>query len=262
MTVSPDPRLESARPACRVLPEQTEGPYHRQAPPERVDITEDCEGMPLRVGLRLLDTDAVTPLRDAVVEVWQADATGRYSGFARVEPHADGTPLAAEEISDEQVAPQETFLRGSQRTDAAGTCQFLTIWPGWYSGRTIHIHVIVHLGGAGPSPPNCTSQTSSTPRYSRAGRTPNADHRTRPTPRTPFLLGAARTLFCSWSAGTRAGAACSAWRWPRARAGELYTEDALMKICSKNPRVEVPAAGAVIGPGCANFGEYPFHALR
>jgi hypothetical protein len=147
MTVSPDPRLESARPACRVLPEQTEGPYHRQAPPERVDITEDCEGMPLRVGLRLLDTDAVTPLRDAVVEVWQADATGRYSGFARVEPHADGTPLAAEEISDEQVAPQETFLRGSQRTDAAGTCQFLTIWPGWYSGRTIHIHVIVHLGG-------------------------------------------------------------------------------------------------------------------
>jgi protocatechuate 3,4-dioxygenase beta subunit len=147
MTVSPDPRLESARPACRVLPEQTEGPYHRQAPPERVDITEDCEGMPLRVGLRLLDTDAVTPLRDAVVEVWQADATGRYSGFARVEPHADGTPLAAEEISDEQVAPQETFLRGSQRTDAAGTCQFRTIWPGWYSGRTIHIHVIVHLGG-------------------------------------------------------------------------------------------------------------------
>lgn len=146
VTVSPDPRLATARPACRVLPEQTEGPYHTRAHPERVDITEGREGMPLRVGLRLLDPDAVTPLRDAVVEVWQADATGRYSGFERAEPRADGTPLFAEEAPTEHVAPQETFLRGSQRTDDAGTCQFRTIWPGWYSGRTIHIHAIIHLG--------------------------------------------------------------------------------------------------------------------
>src|SRR5687768_7325641 len=37
----PPARVRATR--CRVLPEQTEGPYHRQAPPERVDITEDCE---------------------------------------------------------------------------------------------------------------------------------------------------------------------------------------------------------------------------
>lgn len=88
----------------------------------------------------------MTPLRDAVVEVWQADATGRYSGFARVEPHADGTPVAAEEVPTAEVAPEETFLRGSQRTDNAGTCRFRTLWPGWYSGRTMHVHVVVHLG--------------------------------------------------------------------------------------------------------------------
>lgn len=144
--MSPDPRLATAPATCRVMPEQTEGPYHRQVHPERVDITEGLEGMPLRVVLRLLGPDAITPLRDVVVEVWQADATGRYSGFARVEPHADGTPVAAEEVSTEQVSPHETFLRGSQRTDAAGTCQFQTIWPGWYSGRTVHVHMSAHLG--------------------------------------------------------------------------------------------------------------------
>ena len=146
MTASPDPRLATARPACHVLPEQVEGPYHRRGHPDRRDITEGCEGTPLRVGLRLLAPDAVTPLREVVVEVWQADATGRYSGFGRAEPRADDTPLAAEEAPTEEVAPHETFLRGSQRTDEAGTCWFRTIWPGWYSGRTVHVHAIVHLG--------------------------------------------------------------------------------------------------------------------
>lgn len=90
--------------------------------------------MPLWIGLRLLDSDAITPLRNVAVEVWQADASGRYSGYARAEPHADGTLLAAVEMPTEQIAPEETFLRGSQRTDDAGTCPFQTIWPGLYFG--------------------------------------------------------------------------------------------------------------------------------
>src|SRR6185436_5496579 len=43
------------------------------------------------------------------------------------------------------VAPQETFLRGFQRTDDCGMVAFTTIYPGWYVSRTAHIHVIVHL---------------------------------------------------------------------------------------------------------------------
>ncbi len=40
-----------------------------------------------------------------------------------------------------------TFLRGVQVTNASGTTEIDTIYPGWYQGRTTHIHVRVHLGG-------------------------------------------------------------------------------------------------------------------
>ena len=40
-----------------------------------------------------------------------------------------------------------TFLRGIQLTDADGSAEFETIYPGWYIGRTIHIHLKVHLDG-------------------------------------------------------------------------------------------------------------------
>ena len=41
--------------SCRLWPEQTEGPYRRDMQPERRDITEGRDGLPLRVALRLLD---------------------------------------------------------------------------------------------------------------------------------------------------------------------------------------------------------------
>lgn len=36
-----------------------------------------------------------------------------------------------------------TWLRGVQQTDEDGMVEFDTIVPGWYSGRTAHIHVKV-----------------------------------------------------------------------------------------------------------------------
>ena len=38
-------------------------------------------------------------------------------------------------------------MRGIQTTDAHGVVRFDTVYPGWYQGRTVHIHVMVHLGG-------------------------------------------------------------------------------------------------------------------
>ena len=38
-------------------------------------------------------------------------------------------------------------MRGIQRTDARGLARFDTVYPGWYTGRTVHIHVKVHVGG-------------------------------------------------------------------------------------------------------------------
>ena len=136
--------LAGQRVSCRLWPEQTEGPYHRDVSLERQDITEDRDGLPLRVALRLLDAGTGSPLTGAVVEVWQADHDGHYSGFRpfRARP---GQVVASESVPRDVVDPSETFLRGSQRTDDRGMCVFDTIYPGWYSSRTVHIHLTVTL---------------------------------------------------------------------------------------------------------------------
>jgi protocatechuate 3,4-dioxygenase beta subunit len=73
------------------------------------------------------------PIRDAVVEAWHTDAEGVYSAFDRDQGN----------IAD---AGDETFLRGFQVTDATGSVEFHTIYPGWYPGRTIHIHIKAAIG--------------------------------------------------------------------------------------------------------------------
>ena len=118
----------------RFWAEQDEGPYYRAAQPERRDVVEDREGAPLQLGVRLTDDDGV-PLHDVVVEIWHCDALGRYSGFP---------PPGASEASS--YLPDDTYLRGRQPTDPAGTVEFRTIYPGWYPGRTLHVHLIVHRG--------------------------------------------------------------------------------------------------------------------
>jgi len=138
--------LASQRVSCRLWPEQTEGPYNRDLHAERRDITEGCDGLPLRVGLQLLDADTARPVTGAYVEVWQADHEGRYSGFAPLEARP-GQVVTSESVPTEVVAPSETFLRGSQRTDDRGMCAFDTIYPGWYSSRTVHIHLTLRLDG-------------------------------------------------------------------------------------------------------------------
>ncbi|MDI9917145.1 protocatechuate dioxygenase [Rhodococcus sp. IEGM 1379] len=50
-------------------------------------------------------------------------------------------------VGDSEAATTDdgTYLRGAQTTDANGIAQFTTIFPGWYMGRTTHIHVKVHI---------------------------------------------------------------------------------------------------------------------
>lgn len=111
---------------CTLTPQQTEGPYHLDLDSVRTDIREDRPGARLRVALRVQDLPGCTPVPDAMVEIWHADAGGVYSGF--------------------ESARSERFLRGSQPTDTDGIAEFTTIYPGWYRGRTVHIHFKVHLG--------------------------------------------------------------------------------------------------------------------
>jgi len=119
--------LDLSLSACRTWPEQDEGPYHRADAPVRRDVTEDAPGLPLALGMRLVDTDGAA-VTNATVEIWHCDALGRYSGFP---PPAPPTEYVADRM----------FLRGAQPADGGGTVEFRTVYPGWYPGRTVHIHV-------------------------------------------------------------------------------------------------------------------------
>jgi protocatechuate 3,4-dioxygenase beta subunit len=108
--------------------EQVEGPFFFDTSLLRQNITEGKPGVALRLRLQLVAAEGCVPIRDAVVEAWHTDAAGVYSAFDRAQGN----------IAD---AAGETFLRGFQVTDASGRVEFHTIYPGWYPGRTIHIHV-------------------------------------------------------------------------------------------------------------------------
>lgn len=110
---------------CTQAAEQTEGPFYFDVDRIRSDIREDREGALLRLGVRVRDAAACEPISNAVVDVWHCDASGDYSGFEG----NDG----------------ETYLRGAQVTNGDGIVEFTTIYPGWYPGRTVHIHAKVHI---------------------------------------------------------------------------------------------------------------------
>ena len=119
---------------CILLPEKTAGPYPLDEQFDRRDITEDYEGHPLRLGFRVVD-DACAPVPGATVELWHCDATGDYSAFT-------------DNGGGKDEGEGTTFLRGSQTAGDDGIVEFLTIVPGWYRGRAVHIHMRVHLEDA------------------------------------------------------------------------------------------------------------------
>jgi protocatechuate 3,4-dioxygenase beta subunit len=113
---------------CVLTPEQTEGPYYIASEKVRRNITEGKRGIPLALRATVVDASTCRPIKGASVDIWHCDAAGVYSGFG-------------------QGASNRTFLRGLQRTNVNGLAILKTIYPGWYQGRTVHIHVKVHLGG-------------------------------------------------------------------------------------------------------------------
>lgn len=122
-------------PACVVRPEQTEGPYFVDERLNRSDIRSDPAngqvkpGMPLALSLLVsrLTTGDCRPLADARVDLWQCDALGVYS---------DVRDPAFDTVG-------QKFLRGYQITDATGEARFVTVYPGWYRGRTVHLHFMI-----------------------------------------------------------------------------------------------------------------------
>ena len=134
------PGAEAAA-ACVLSPEVTEGPYWIDNNLTRRDITEGRPGLPLELVLAVQDAKTCTAIKGADVELWHCDAVGVYSGYESGSPGGPGGQHAAPTDSDR-------YLRGHQKADADGRVRFLTIYPGWYRGRTPHIHLKVHVGGS------------------------------------------------------------------------------------------------------------------
>ena len=136
--------------ACIARPRQTEGPYFVDEKLNRSDIRSDPAdgsvkpGVPLdlRFNVSRLSSNACAPLAGAVVDIWHCDHLGVYS-----------------DVNDPGFNSREhRFLRGFQITDADGAAKFATVYPGWYSGRTVHIHFKIRTTPAARSGFEFTSQ--------------------------------------------------------------------------------------------------------
>lgn len=128
----PDPFGNDLASACVLTCAATIGPCHTTSP-ERRDVSDGWDGLPLRLALRVVDAQC-QPVPGAIVEIWHTNHTGGYSGR-----------IAAMCNNDEDDLDRQ-FFRGYQRTDAAGRVDFDTCYPGWYRGRAVHIHLRVMTG--------------------------------------------------------------------------------------------------------------------
>ena len=143
---STTPATATVVPNCVVTPELTEGPYFVDEMLDRSDIRSDpgtgdmSEGVELVLAFNVYEVDgsSCAPISGAMVDVWHCDALGV--------------------SSDVQGAQGQKFLRGFQRTDAAGHAEFTTVYPGWYTGRAVHIHFKVRGTNAAGQDYEFTSQ--------------------------------------------------------------------------------------------------------
>ncbi|SFO36426.1 intradiol ring-cleavage dioxygenase [Nitrosospira briensis] len=139
--------------SCVVTPEQTEGPYFVDERLRRSDIRADPSDGSIKEGLRLAleirvfsaprgDASDCKPIEGAFVDIWHCDAQGIYSDVTDRDFNTVG----------------KKFLRGYQVSDKNGGVRFITLYPGWYPGRTVHIHFKIRTDSKYMRPLEFTSQ--------------------------------------------------------------------------------------------------------
>lgn len=125
---------------CILTATMTEGPYYVDEALVRRDIRDGRPGTALRLRLKIVDAKTCEAMPGASVDIWHCDAAGNYSA---------APALGREERTDDgHLKPinSDRFLRGRQLANVDGIVEFLTIYPGWYTGRTPHIHMKVRVG--------------------------------------------------------------------------------------------------------------------
>jgi protocatechuate 3,4-dioxygenase beta subunit len=161
-----------ATPSCTLVAEQEVGPYYIEDAQLRRDLTEGKPGLPLNLRIALVDSRSCEPLPNAAIDIWHCDASSVYSGFTANSPDGPpgggpggrrgpggpppdffrgGGPPSGRDGRGGPPAARITdatrFMRGIQLTAKNGVTEFTSVYPGWYSGRAIHIHLKVRLGG-------------------------------------------------------------------------------------------------------------------
>jgi protocatechuate 3,4-dioxygenase beta subunit len=155
------PMARPSDPSCALTPEAEVGPYYIDDEHLRRDITEGKPGVPLTLRIALVHAKSCSPLGNAALDIWHCDASGLYSGFTANSPDGFGGPPPGPPPGGpppdgargfrggpppSRVTDSQRFLRGVQVTNEQGIVEFTTVYPGWYAGRAIHIHMKVHTG--------------------------------------------------------------------------------------------------------------------
>jgi protocatechuate 3,4-dioxygenase beta subunit len=109
--------------SCALTLGQEEGPFYIDEGWARMDIRDGMIGVPLALTILIIDAATCLPLAGAAIDLWHAGPRGAYSTLGQL------------------------FLRGVVGTSLSGKATFTTLYPGWYPGRTPHVHVKVRLGG-------------------------------------------------------------------------------------------------------------------
>ncbi|KAL4939221.1 hypothetical protein BDV06DRAFT_199333 [Aspergillus oleicola] len=138
LNYAPDTRAEEifgGNTSAILSPTITDGPYYIWGELTRQDVREEqyCDGVDLFLEVQYIDVNTCLPIEGAIVDIWNANATGVYSGVVATGNEAvDGW--------------DSTYLRGIQESDKDGIVTFQTIFPGHYDGRAIHTHLLTHIG--------------------------------------------------------------------------------------------------------------------
>jgi protocatechuate 3,4-dioxygenase beta subunit len=137
---------------AKLTPELTEGPYWVNAMLHRSDVRANAQGGGFQAGVPLQLTINVVasnndckPLNGVAVDIWHANAHGIYSDESSQAAGGGTSSAAGDTITDNWLRGYQItgVDRGLQRKPVHGQVSFKTIWPGWYAGRAIHIHVRV-----------------------------------------------------------------------------------------------------------------------
>lgn len=123
---TPEDTIFASNNTCALVPETTIGPYYVTGERIRSNITEGQAGVPMHIELQFVDMNTCSPVSSLLADVWHCNSTGVYSG-----------------IDQGEGGLNSTFMRGVQQSDSDGVTAFDTLFPGHYTDRITHFHLVI-----------------------------------------------------------------------------------------------------------------------